>query len=141
MITKNAEVSAVAGAAGPAMVKGIVRPGLLIVALSGDPASAAVARSLLRRALGSAATDEVLVCASELVANAIVHSRSGLPGGWFIVTAQVQGSAVLVSVLDEGARTPQDPPARGWPTSSTAGGWPSSRRCRSSPGRPGRSWA
>lgn len=72
-----------------------------------------VARFLLRRALVGQDTDDLVLCADELVCNAITHTRSGLPGGRFLVTLQVEGGGiVLVSVLDEGVRTGQDPSAR-----------------------------
>jgi serine/threonine-protein kinase RsbW len=84
--------------------------------LPGVPEAASAVRSLLRRCLGDRATPDLLLCASELAANAIQHSRSGRPGGRFLVTVQAEGSGVvLVSVLDEGARAGQDRSAWGLP--------------------------
>jgi anti-sigma regulatory factor (Ser/Thr protein kinase) len=50
---------------------------------------------------GPAAGDAVL-CLSELVTNATVHSRSGEPGGRFTVTAAIAGGRLRVEVRDEG---------------------------------------
>jgi hypothetical protein len=47
--------------------------------------------------------DEVILCASELAANAALHSRSRLPGGIFTVTASVSpGDHAQVEVKDQG---------------------------------------
>jgi hypothetical protein len=47
--------------------------------------------------------DEVILCASELAANAAVHSRSRLPGGTFTVRAEViAGEHIRIGVEDEG---------------------------------------
>jgi len=96
-------------------------PGYAGFVLPGVPEAVQFARSLVRRVLGrdSALAELVILCVSELVTNAIRHSRSGLPGGMFAVTVQREpGGTVLVSVLDEGARTgrtPSGPAACGLP--------------------------
>ena len=47
--------------------------------------------------------DEVILCASELAANAAMHSRSRLPGGTFTVTARINpGGHAQVEVKDQG---------------------------------------
>jgi serine/threonine-protein kinase RsbW len=53
--------------------------------------------------------DEVILCASELAANAALHSRSRLPGGTFTVTARINaGDHAQVEVKDQGG--PWTPP-------------------------------
>ena len=97
------------------------------------------ARCLLRRALGGQDTDDLVLCADpSWSATRSCTRRSGLPGGRFLVAVQVEGGGVvLVSVLDEGARTDQDPPAARLPGASTDAGLTSSAGSRSSPDRPG----
>ena len=60
--------------------------------------------------------DEVILCASELAANAAIHSRSRLPGGTFIVRATINsGNYAWVEVEDSGgpwAPAPSDPTRR-----------------------------
>jgi serine/threonine-protein kinase RsbW len=52
---------------------------------------------------GCPGADDAILCASELAANAIRHSRSGLPGGHFTVhSAVIPGDCVLIEVEDEG---------------------------------------
>ena len=47
--------------------------------------------------------DDVILCASELAANAVLHSRSRLPGGTFTVRATVSsGLHARVEVEDNG---------------------------------------
>ncbi len=47
--------------------------------------------------------DEIILCASELAANAALHSRSRLPGGTFTVRATVNpGLYIRVEVEDNG---------------------------------------
>jgi anti-sigma regulatory factor (Ser/Thr protein kinase) len=45
---------------------------------------------------------DILVCATELAANAVLHSRSGLPGGHFSVEVACAGQSVRVTVEDSG---------------------------------------
>ncbi len=52
---------------------------------------------------GCPVADEVILCASELAANAAIHSSSGQPEGQFAVRAEVcPGRYVLVEVGDQG---------------------------------------
>jgi anti-sigma regulatory factor (Ser/Thr protein kinase) len=47
--------------------------------------------------------DDVILCASELAANAAVHSRSRLPGGSFTVRAKIDpGHCARIEVDDNG---------------------------------------
>lgn len=119
MITDNTQVSGPAGTAAappPLQVKITTGGTYLGLDLPGVPEAVPAVRSLLRRYLAAQATPDLLLCASELASNAVVHSRSGRPGGRFVVSAQLEGrGVVLVSVLDEGARTPQDRPGCGLP--------------------------
>ena len=50
--------------------------------------------------------DDMILCASELAANAAVHSRSRLPGGTFTVRAKISpGDYTLIEVEDDGSPT------------------------------------
>lgn len=62
--------------------------------------------------------DDLILLASELSANAVVHSRSGLPGGAFTVRVEVRmGSFVCLEIGDEGGpwieREPDEERGRG----------------------------
>ena len=47
--------------------------------------------------------DDVILCVSELAANAVIHSRSRLPGGTFTVRAKISpGDYALIEVEDDG---------------------------------------
>ena len=47
-------------------------------------------------------TDDVILCASELAANAAQHSRSRLPGGTFTVRVVVSQEHARIEVQDDG---------------------------------------
>lgn len=50
-----------------------------------------------------ATVDDILVCATELATNAVLHSRSGRPGGHFTVEIAIRaGQSVYVAVKDAG---------------------------------------
>jgi serine/threonine-protein kinase RsbW len=51
---------------------------------------------------GRSEADDALLCLSELVTNAIVHSKSGKPAGQIAVRAQLHGSHLRVEVTDQG---------------------------------------
>jgi serine/threonine-protein kinase RsbW len=67
------------------------------------PAQVREARQFLSAILGGrpAAADAIL-CLSELVTNATVHSRSREPDGHFCVRVQLHGSHLRVEVSDQG---------------------------------------
>lgn len=48
------------------------------------------------------AVQDIVACATELAANAVLHSRSGLPGGHFSVEVAWAGQSVRVTVEDSG---------------------------------------
>lgn len=62
-------------------------------------------RSDLRALLdGCPATDDVILCTSELAANAALHSNSGRPGGQLTIRATLRaGDYVRIEVQDQGA--------------------------------------
>lgn len=74
----------------------------------GEPAQVPLARDFVRRYLAdrrcpAAAVQDIAVCATELAANAVLHSRSGLPGGHFSVEIAVRARQwVRVTVEDSG---------------------------------------
>jgi anti-sigma regulatory factor (Ser/Thr protein kinase) len=62
-----------------------------------------VRRDLAPMLDGFPRSDDLILLASELVANAVIHSRSGQPGGTFLVRAQVNpGEHAWVEVEDQG---------------------------------------
>ena len=67
------------------------------------PDQASRARQFLNVLLaGHPAAEDALLCLSELVTNAMLHSRSGEPGGIFTVRALLHGSRLRVEVHDQG---------------------------------------
>ena len=73
------------------------------VVLPGRPEAAAGARDFARKALaGYPAADDAVLALSELVSNAVLHSKSGRPGGTLEVRLTVTAASVLAEVLDEG---------------------------------------
>jgi anti-sigma regulatory factor (Ser/Thr protein kinase) len=48
------------------------------------------------------------VCVSELAVNAVLHTRSGMPGGAFAVVLTLTADAIVVTVTDLGPRPPGD---------------------------------
>ena len=73
--------------------------------LPGRPGQVRQARALLTRFLtGFPAADDAVLLASELCGNAIIHSASGQPGGFFILRARAQGiTHLLAEVEDNGS--------------------------------------
>jgi len=58
-------------------------------------------------------TDDVVLCVSELAANAILHSRSGLPGGSFEVqVSRYPDDRLRVEVTDQGGPWAPNPDDR-----------------------------
>jgi serine/threonine-protein kinase RsbW len=70
----------------------------------GKPESIRRVRADLRRVLdGCPVADEAILCASELAANAALHSESRKPGASFTVRVQASpGALVLIEVGDDG---------------------------------------
>jgi two-component sensor histidine kinase len=70
----------------------------------GAPAQVTRARRDVAEVLGDCpAADSVLLCLSELVTNAVLHSRSGVPGGHFTVSVVIRvGEHITVNVSDDG---------------------------------------
>ncbi len=70
----------------------------------GSPEQAHLVRADLAAFLGDCPrADDAILCASELAANAIQHSRSGRSGGDFTVRAEVdEGDYVWVEIEDSG---------------------------------------
>lgn len=68
------------------------------------------ARRLLAAVLGDCpCADDVILCLSELAANAVRHSISGHPGGTFAVHAEIRrGHSVVVQVRDQGGHWQHD---------------------------------
>jgi serine/threonine-protein kinase RsbW len=60
------------------------------------------ARRFLAAILADRDAPDALLCLSELVTNAVVHSRSGQPGGIFTVRVQLDGQRLRVEVCDQG---------------------------------------
>ena len=81
----------------------------LLRVLPGTPESASAARSMTRQLLGEGhpSAETVQLVVSELVANAIVHSKSGAPGGTVTVALCPGPGGILVQVRDDGG--PSEP--------------------------------
>jgi serine/threonine-protein kinase RsbW len=72
------------------------------------PTQVREARQFLSAILdGRSAADDAILCLSELVTNATVHSRSRDPGGHFRVRVQLHGRHLRVEVSDQGGRWAQ----------------------------------
>jgi Histidine kinase-like ATPase domain len=73
-------------------------------AYPGDPGQIREVRGDLRQLLdGCPIRDDVILCASELTTNAILHSHSGQPGATFAVRAEIHpGSHARLEVEDDG---------------------------------------
>ena len=70
---------------------------------AGDAGQVRAARRFLAGLLdGCPAAGDALLCVSELATNAVLHSRSGGPGGRFTVRATRRAGSVRVEVVDEG---------------------------------------
>ncbi len=57
---------------------------------------------------GLPAAEDAILCVSELVTNAVIHSRSRRPGGCFTVSAGIRpGDRLRIEVADQGGRWAQ----------------------------------
>jgi serine/threonine-protein kinase RsbW len=81
----------------------------LLSVLPGTPESVSAARRMALQLLGDGhpAADAVQLVVSELVTNAIVHSKSGAPGGTVTIALCPGPSGLLVQVRDDGG--PSEP--------------------------------
>ncbi|MFG1709884.1 ATP-binding protein [Nonomuraea sp. M3C6] len=77
--------------------------------LPGNRRSVSVARHCVGnvlKAAGHLSADSALLVVSELVANAVLHTVSGLAGGLVTVVVREIGDAIArIDVIDQGART------------------------------------
>ena len=75
------------------------------VTLPGQPQQVSVARRFVAGAIGAGhpQADTALLLTSELVTNAVTHSRSRLPGGTVDVVVATRPSGLLISVTDDGS--------------------------------------
>lgn len=87
------------------------------VTYPGSTEHVCVVRADLRGLLdGCPMADDVILCASEMAANAALHSHSALPGGQFTVRATVNpGDCAWIEVEDNGGPwiAPAPDPGRG----------------------------
>jgi serine/threonine-protein kinase RsbW len=51
---------------------------------------------------GRSAADDAVLCLSELASNAVLHSRSAIPGAQFTVRATLKNAQLRVEVSDDG---------------------------------------
>jgi anti-sigma regulatory factor (Ser/Thr protein kinase) len=80
-------------------------------AFPATPAQIREARQFLTGILdGHLATDDAVLCLSELATNATIYSRSREPGGHFRVRVERHGSHVRVEVTDQGGPWVQSQP-------------------------------
>ena len=77
---------------------------------SRSPAVLAGRRELLAVFVERQAADDAVLCLSELVTNATIHSHSRQPGGYFRVYVERHGSHVRVEVTDQGGPWAQSQP-------------------------------
>ena len=66
------------------------------------PEQAGEARRFLAAVLGGYPADDAILCLSELVINATIHSRSRQPGGRLTVRVQRRDDHLRVEVCDQG---------------------------------------
>lgn len=72
-------------------------------AFPGTPGQVREARRFLSTILaGQEAAGDAVLCLSELVTNATLHSHSRRPGGQFTVRVEMNGNLIRIEVHDEG---------------------------------------
>src|SRR5437879_258903 len=78
-------------------------PAVIAQVFPGEAGQVRAARRFVAGVLnGCPAADDALLCVSELATNAVLHSRSGRPGGRFTVCVRARAASVRVAVADEG---------------------------------------
>lgn len=95
-------------------VPSALAPRTLDATYPGRPDQIRQVRADLRAVLGNCpVADDAILCASELATNAVLHSRSGLPGGTFTVRAASRKFAsICIEVEDKGGPW-SSPPTNG----------------------------
>ncbi len=74
--------------------------------LPARPEHVGEARQFIARTIGDdPRADSALLLTSELVTNALLHSRSRLPGGQIVIVAVSNAAGLLVTVTDDGCDT------------------------------------
>lgn len=76
-------------------------------AFRGEPGQVPLVRNFVSccldgRRCPAETVQDILACATELAANAVLHSRSGLPGGYFTVEVACARQSAHVTVADSG---------------------------------------
>ncbi|MEU4576151.1 ATP-binding protein [Nonomuraea sp. NPDC023979] len=101
---------AAGGAASPA--DGITSRARLSGGLSSVPTARAFTTAFIRRTalIGWPRVGDLLSCVSEMVSNALFHSRSGQQGHFIVVHLQIESGMLTATVLDEGEPDAPLPP-------------------------------
>ncbi|HVB41804.1 MAG TPA: ATP-binding protein [Streptosporangiaceae bacterium] len=103
----------------------VLLPGWLVLGsltLPGGPEHVRPARQFVAGKVGDDPDiDAVLLLTSELVTNAVLHSKSALPGGTFEVVVARNLISLLVLVSDDGSES-GDPVVRGDPGAESGNG-------------------
>jgi anti-sigma regulatory factor (Ser/Thr protein kinase) len=84
----------------------VERPALMAADwFAGTPEAVGQARRFVAGVLGEDCPrlGEVLLLVSEIATNAVRHTASGAPGGWFDLTVSVTSGLVRVTVTDRGS--------------------------------------
>ncbi len=78
--------------------------------LAGTPGAARQARDLVREAVGEGHPfgDDAELITSELVTNAVAHTRSGEPGGSLVLAVRAHPDQVQILVRDSGGASAPD---------------------------------
>ena len=74
----------------------------------GQPCEISAARAYLAEVVGQAGcrelADDACLLVSELAGNAVLHTRSGRPGGSFVVVVESSSDGLRISVTDQGGQ-------------------------------------
>lgn len=95
----------------------------MLAVLPGTPESVSAARQIARELLGDdhPAIDTTMLLISELVTNAVLHSRSGEPAGRVAVVLCSGPAGILIQVSDDGG--PSEPRVSGMPAGDPEHGY------------------